>query len=424
MKTKVLAVIALLCSLHTIYAVEIPNNNFRVLQQEKDRTEIEVSGDCNIKVANIAPEGKEKIYGDKVGAQIYGGISNTLFNKHQVNPNMNKKGIDILRENNRVVLKIEYEKLEKTGTEIVIVSALYKDSLHAKPEEPGYFPGDSFKILIKKSGMEGKGEEAAVTGAVTSLPSGQTVNNTLDINEIKGSLETLNKDVDKLRNMSNPEKELLNVIPLFAALLIGLLIGYFLYRQNRKVLKELSKECSDLRKVVDNWEKRNNTQAVSHQNTQQKSKGKSSMTDDEIKRFIVEQIKSSQAHFSPSTLQPTIATNSNLDSVANSVKKVEQTTDTDNVKYHQEDNSFSLEQTDIKIFRIYSKKGEYYYTIVDDSAVREELIGMLQMFEGCITYQTTDGVAKRVEPVTEGKLRKDGNKFYVDVNNKLVVRFV
>ena len=94
------------------------------------------------------------------------------------------------------------------------------------------------------------------------------------------------------------------------------------------------------------------------------------------------------------------------------------------VKYHQYDNSFSLEETDIKIFRIYVRNGEYYYTIVEDSAVREELIGMLQMFEGCITYQTTDGVAKRIEPVTDGKLRKDGKKFYVDTNNKLVVRFV
>lgn len=200
-------------------------------------------------------------------------------------------------------------------------------------------------------------------------------------------------------------------------------LSFFINRRNRVVLKRLSEECSDLRKVVDNWKVKNNNQMNSHYTSLQKNKEKSSMTDDDIKRFIVEQIKNFQSSIYPSTQHPIISTNPIMESVKKESEKEAPSIDTDNVKYHQDDNSFSLEQTDIKIFKIYSKKGEYFYTIVDDPAVREEIIGMLQMFESCITYQTTDGIARRVEPVTDGKLRKEDNKFYVDANNKLVVKF-
>ena len=395
-----------------------------------DRTIITVSSNCSIPVELFAPSGVH-IYGDRHKGGV-GSKKNKqneripidLFSEKTAQLNNNPKGISFKRDDNGVATVVVDLSKINDKTIIKFYQAISKEitDTATKKKEIDWRPdvNKTFQVTISKD-KSTSDDVANIENNSASLPGSQTIHNTLDINEIRGELEALNNEVGELKKGNNPQ--IFNIIPLLIALLITLLIGYFLYRQNRKVLIELSKECSDLRKVVDNWEKRNNTQAVSHQTTQQKSKGKSSMTDDEIKRFIVEQIKSSQTHFSPSTLKPTIATNSNLDSIANSVKKVEQTTDTDNVKYHQEDNSFSLEQTDIKIFRIYSKKGEYYYTIVDDSAVREELIGMLQMFEGCITYQTTDGVAKRVEPVTEGKLRKDGNKFYVDANNKLVVKF-
>ena len=110
--------------------------------------------------------------------------------------------------------------------------------------------------------------------------------------------------------------------------------------------------------------------------------------------------------------------------MVDSQKEKEQTIDTDDVRYNQQDNSFSLDQNDQKIFRIYSRNGDFYYTLVNDNEIRQELIGMIQIFEGCITYQTTTGEDKRVEPVNDGKLRRDGNKFYVDTNHKLTVKLV
>lgn len=223
------------------------------------------------------------------------------------------------------------------------------------------------------------------------------------------------------------DKELHGILPLFIVLLVGLFGGFLLLRQNRKVLKELSKlsaEFSDLKKVMNSLETKTKIQVDAPQITQQKDVERNSMTDEDIKRFIVAQIKNSQTQFFPSTLQTTVAANSNVDLTANPVKKEELVTDTDNVKFHLDDNSFTLEQTDQKIFRIYSKGGEFYYTIVNDSAVREEFSCMIQTFGGFLNYLSTGGEATSIEVVNDGKLRKDGNKFYVDANNKLVVKFV
>ena len=96
---------------------------------------------------------------------------------------------------------------------------------------------------------------------------------------------------------------------------------------------------------------------------------------------------------------------------------------TDDVKYNFDDNSFSLEKPETRIFRIFSDKGNYYYTIVEDLVIRKELAKVLKSYENCITSQPSNCPADRIEPVKSGKLIKDGNKFYVDVNNKLLVKF-
>lgn len=379
MKIKVLAITVLLCCLHTIYVFGTPEEDYKVLNQRKYSTEIEVYRDCKIIIADIAPDSIKQIYGDKVNGNSYG-RNVTLFNSNQVTPNEEKKGIKICQENERVVLKIEYAEL-KQKTEIQIVSA-NKDTIAALPDSSDFFPGQKFKIVIKKSKTDRLGEQ------------------------------NLTDTVGKI------------ILPLFVTFLVGLFFGYLLFKQNRKALKKLSKELSELKKVVDSLEIKDKIQVDAPQITQQKDKGRNSMTDEDIKRFIVEQIKNSQTQFSPSTFQTAVAANSNEDPTVNPVKKEELVTDTDNVKFHLEDNSFTLEQTDQKIFRIYSKEGEFYYTIVNDSAVREEFSCMIQTFGGFLNYLSTGGEATSIEVVNDGKLRKDGNRFYVDANNKLVVKFV
>jgi len=98
--------------------------------------------------------------------------------------------------------------------------------------------------------------------------------------------------------------------------------------------------------------------------------------------------------------------------------------DTTDVKYNQSDNSFSLEKSDVPIWRIYSQNDDLYYTIVDDESIREGMATSIETFKGCITYQSSDQIAQRIEPVTDGKLIRCGDKLLVDENNKLEVRFV
>lgn len=391
MKNKVLAIVILLCCLHTIHVFGESTDNYKEISRTEDKTEIEVFGDCkNIVIADIAPNGI-KVYGDKDDNVTYGGEGDNRFNDNQVKPNKAIKGIKIDRVNGRVVLSVKFDDLSDES-EIKIYSAVHKGS-------KGYCPDKEFKIVVKKNNVKDA-----------------------DLKEIVKKLE---KDVDQLKeNMEGPDKESHGILPLFIALLVGLLFGYLLFKQNRKVLEKLSDEFSDLKKIVDNGKKEDDVHGDSHHTESQEDKMKNSMTDEDIKRFIVEQIKSLQTQFSPSTLQTTISDNSNMVTVINPVKKEEQFIDTDNVKFHLEDNSFTLEQSDQKIFRIYSKGGEFYYTIINDSAVREEFSCMIQIFGGFLNYLSTGGEAKRIEVVSDGKLRKDGNKFYVDTNNKLVVKFV
>lgn len=407
MKIKILSIVALICFLHTGNAFCI-SPNWKVTNLTDNKTEIEITGDCKIVVAEIVPGGL-KIYGDKVNNIRYGGDSDELFRSKQVNPNRDKPGVQIIREKSRVILKLQYDQI--SDTKINIVLAEYKDSAAAKPNNPGYFPAKSFVISLKKGNSVVSSSET-VEGVNTDIPEKTTVQNALDLHELKADIDKIKSDMERFCNEDSREDDSLPII------IVVLILVFILFMLNRRELRKLAKDYIELKKCMEKLNSNSNIPVVSQQPVLQKSFDKKSMTDDDIKKFIVEQIQSvSESQKMVQTIAQTV---SDIPSVSVNNHAI----DTDNVKYNPADNSFSIEQTDINIFRIYSRNEKYYYTIVDDSAVREELIGMLQMFEECIVYQTTAGVAKRVEPVSDGQLRKDGNKFYVDNNNKLVVRFI
>jgi hypothetical protein len=151
----------------------------------------------------------------------------------------------------------------------------------------------------------------------------------------------------------------------------------------------------------------------------QEVKHPDTMTRDEIQTFVVSQIRSLQPQIvTPVSNSGTPIQEPERKPVASSVL------DTDQVKYHSDSNSFTIENVDNPVFRIYEKGNDFYYTIVDDIMTRKELVGIIPSYAGCITYQTIEGEASSIEPVNPGKLYKDGNRFVVDANNKLAIRFV
>lgn len=98
--------------------------------------------------------------------------------------------------------------------------------------------------------------------------------------------------------------------------------------------------------------------------------------------------------------------------------------DSDDIKYNEDDNSFSIEKTSIKIFRIYSERGKFFYTIVDDQSIREELLPMLSTFSGCLTYIQKTVQPKSLRLVEVGQLVKEGDKFIIDKNHLLKLELI
>lgn len=417
MNTRIITIIAFLCFLPSIYAQETSEGKFKVKSTTADLVKIEVFDDCDIIVAEIAPKGKKIIYGDNVNGTQYGGSEQSRFKENQIEPNISSKSIINIRQiKKRVVLSVNYSGL--TEAKIKIKTAEYKTEVRY----PGYYPSEkTFEIQLIKGKRERNVEANTRNSYGTTIPDGTTLNNTLNIQIINDSLKSLSQDIDKLKN-ETPYKKAYGLSTLLIVLLIGLLVVYYLLKKDREKLKTLSKEHGNLKKIVEEWEKKY-IETGAYQTSPKENKKGTTMSDEDVKKFIVEQINSVLSPSNSSINKPSTLSASTTSATTLSTSKEKQLTDTDDVKYYQNDNSFSIEQTNIKIFRIYSRKGEFYYTIVNDTSVREELIGMLQTFEGCITYQTFNGEAKRVEPVKDGKLRKEGNKFYVDANNKLVVKF-
>ena len=387
MRTKVLFLWALFCTMCI-------NNAFGQNQKE-----IVVSGDSVIIVGDLFPEGI-KIYGDKVKDVQYGGNNSTYFKQHQCDPNQGKEGVEVFQnEDNRVALKVTFDKLAE-NTDIKIYPAINK----GEEGKPNYCP-DSDNIItfsIKKKVVNvNELINTPVTGAANYTPAATT-----EADNDPG------EDVGKEETASYPKWLLL------AALILLFICLYFLFKYTKKKIKKLKADCSKLQDEVNGLKKRivqnNNLQ----NSRQEEIKRPDTMTREEIQAFVVSQIKyalSQMPTVSPVYEQP-----------KEPAKQQDFSTvlDTDKVKYHSDSNSFTIENVENPIFRIYSSGNDFFYTIVDDSATRQELVGIIPSYAGCITYQTTEGEASRVEPVSPGKLYKDGNSFLVDTNNKLVVRFV
>ena len=95
---------------------------------------------------------------------------------------------------------------------------------------------------------------------------------------------------------------------------------------------------------------------------------------------------------------------------------------TTKVEYRADNNCFVIsENTQNKIFEIYSINGEYYYTIVNDSSIRKEMLGFITAFSGYVETRQASPIPSTVEVIRDGRLIKNGDMYIVDTNYILQV---
>lgn len=92
------------------------------------------------------------------------------------------------------------------------------------------------------------------------------------------------------------------------------------------------------------------------------------------------------------------------------------------VTYRGDTHTFVLSDK-MEYFRVYVEDGDYYYTLVDDPAVRQQFLGSIGGFSKCVTITGRVPMPSIVEPVTPGRLFHTGNNgvFMIDTNNILQV---
>ncbi len=381
MRTKVLFLWALLCTLCINNTLRAGNNDpYNIELKDSLWCKITVKKDCKVYVHNLGLI--DAIYGDKKNDIQYGGDSfDTVYRDKGI------PGVKILHENGCILLEITYDSLSNEINEIKLCKAINKgDNLN-----PNYCPD--------KDGNEIK-YDILISIEKEIIP------------EYNGSDSETRKD-NLFINDENEEGIIENntfpkwSIALGALLL--LLLCYFLFKPNKKI-KKLEADFLNLQDEVKSLK---NIQKNTQYTRLEDRKLPDTMTKEEIQKFVVSQIQSLKE-------KPIAPPNPPGPGQGPEVPPV---LDTDKVKYHPDSNSFSIEEVDNPIFRIYSRGNDFFYTIVDDSATRQELVGIISTYAGCVTLQTTEGEASRIEPVSPGRLYKDGNRYSVDTNNKLIVRF-
>ena len=376
-----------------------------------DKIIVTVSGDCSIPVSKFATALRVPVIGE-IATQT---------------PCENIMGFAIgsLEGDSKKTVNIDFKNIKDSVT-----LYFYKAEKHGDT----YYYGQEFPVIFKKRNNLPSGTDQSNTGEM--LLTIDELNR--ELNDMKNKLENMKRGVKK------HNKAMMPVTPVFLTLLALLIIGGIIYRKNKKKLKSPSGKSSASGKEEGSRGSLRCDGPSSRDNSSQK---KNILTEEDLNKLLSKNlVPYLEKHLTEDNLNRFLNSDKGnilINTIVEYIKKDQEISssernqqpqpplsplptpvmDTDDVKYNNVDNSFSMGKPDSRIFRIYYKEGNYYYTIIEDLVIRKELAGMLNSFEKCITSQPSNCPADRVEPVKSGKLIKDGNKFYVDVNNKLLVKF-
>ena len=95
---------------------------------------------------------------------------------------------------------------------------------------------------------------------------------------------------------------------------------------------------------------------------------------------------------------------------------------TTKIEYQPTNNGFVIsEDSSNKIFEMYSSNGEYYYTIVNDSSIKNEILGFITAFANYVETRQDSPIPSTVEVIRDGHLIKNGDIYIVDADCLLQV---
>ncbi len=348
---------------------------------------IEVDNDTtiNVREALNLPD-TTFLYGEKYGEKQYGGSNNGYFIINQVTPN-NYNGIEVLRDSNYVIqVKIDTLNLEEGNCTLKFKCAFY-DSIDK------WCPSDeNIKLLIIKK----KTDEAK----------------TVNIDPLLSPVDSayVSKMIDK-----NNDSLFIDLYKFSFVLILAIIacVAYLFKRYSKQIQKEKEEVFAEVQRLLrDKLEPKEDKKGGSDK--QLTEYDIECLIDETISRHVSKQYPLHVSNDVLTDVKPTDRTN-----ITSSI-------DTDNVIFDMDSNSFSIGETDIKIFRIYSKGDEYFYSIIDNQNIREEFLNMIGSYSSCVSVKNPGFQnPKGFESYVDGKLIKIGdNKYLVDPNNKLELNLV
>ncbi|MBQ6771399.1 MAG: hypothetical protein IJP44_10555 [Bacteroidales bacterium] len=416
MKTKTFVIALFIFTLvRNVYAQE---KNYEI---SSDKKTITVSGDCTINVEEFAPEGVN-IYGnlEKGGIKKSKGEKSDLFKTKtdKLNKDSSHEGVDFQKKpldtSGYAQICITYSKLDECTLSFYCAKSEQKE----KEDSQGvrsyidWSPDTEKKFTVTITKKKEEINENDTT--ITAPQEGGNVN--MKQNE-GDSLPVSTQSI--IENDSPQSKTMLYVLGILAIVLlciiVYLLVAYAMLNKRHKKLKESYKQL---------------------ESTMQRgqSNGRNVQTSDNTLRdFIATQFASINSNLNGlskefqgfkgqmSTLQSMLS--SPAQTITPHKEPDSNFIDTEIVNYIPESNSFKVGGVNDGIFRIYSKDGACYYTIVNNDNIRREIIGALPAFEKCISIQPSQSGGSMLVPIIDGKLIKDGNTYFVDSNHKLIVQW-
>lgn len=352
------------------------------------------------------------LYGEKVDNVQYGGKTDSLFIEHQVKQNMTINGVTVDRNNDKEIeLIIIKEELQDTAT-VSLICAIEGN------KKNDWYPDSTKKITIRivpklieeEQSQDSIKSNISTAQADVESPSGKG-DDVYEFNTSKEDFYTIKKQLICFEWLSGIN--LICIIVLFVLLYKSIKNSKNSFIEARtEIFDEINKQIA---KSQNSPQKKEEERFQSHYDGLNKSDIES-LIDSKINNLI-----QSHSHLVKYTPKPEKQKIDILDKPEKSGKYFE----TEDVILDYENAVFRLGQTDIKIFRIYTRGLEYYYTITDNNNIRTEFVDMIPSFTNFVTVVDANvSKAKKVEPVKDGRLIKKGDEFWVDHANKLELRFV